>query len=386
MKNTLTLLAILFSFQLFAQGQFVKGYYVNWQADTVRGLIKDGNWFVSPSKIIFKINTQGSEQIITTDQANMFALSNGEFYYAQSFSYTEIPERVYTHPDELLKYQSFKANAFVRMLLKGSINLYKYVSENTVSHFLIQEREAEPEVLVHEKYIVMYDSVPRSAAYEKEDHKYRIQLIKAMRTEADLYKRIETLGYSDADLIKLISLYNKRQSTISENLTNKTDKMQLFIRPRVATAINRSKNINSYYGAFAAADFVLPRSASRWVLFAEAGYHSISVNSYRTTFTAVDSLVKEQVNSFVINAGARAYLLKTKLTPFVCIGGTVYYSNRADNRLFFFGTGLSVNRRLELDVSYKFKPGLRDLKNNRYSFIDVSLAYRFPVSAFFSSK
>jgi hypothetical protein len=384
MKYLIFLFLLFSSLFVYSQSNYTSGYYVTKSGDTIRGYIQNQDWLVSPSKFNFRKSENGNEIEISLNEATMFALSNNEIYIAKKFYYSELPEIVFYKKEEMNKYDSLLTNSFVRVLVKGKLSLFRFISETTGSYYLISSGDKE-ELLIYRKYRIYSDSTGTGAIYEVENKQYQRQLKKIMADRQKLFSKIDVLEYADKQLIKIVSRYNESSGGASQTLTNRSDKVKIYIRPAIAASVLPTKNIKSVFVGAIGVDFVVPRNFERLVIYGDAEYRSFTATTFFTDLFGVNTYSTSNINSVVFSAGIRQYLLKKGNRPYIYAGGHLWYSDKDDVRNYFTGAGFSYNKRFEIDVSYNNRLSNSDA-NNKYYFILLKLSYRIAVKNYYSSN
>ncbi|MCF0073692.1 hypothetical protein LZD49_24650 [Dyadobacter sp. CY261] len=151
--------------KLFAQGQFVEGYILTSQRDTIRGSVRDGNWAASPRRVEFKSAGEEVWTYSAEDLVGFGLVTAKEVYKSRKIGLLDISStHTYTYSP------SFAARDSVQVFLQelvsgGRATLFELLDRSEHAHFFIEKDGQLKELLyypfyklVREKtYLLVYD-------------------------------------------------------------------------------------------------------------------------------------------------------------------------------------------------------------------------------------
>ncbi|WP_149867068.1 PorT family protein [Solirubrum puertoriconensis] len=171
---------------------------VNTQGDTIRGEIDYKGWDRNPKSIFFRASGNESATSYGTGQLKTFKVLN-EVYESAYVRVEESP----TTTANLSSSSAFKYrqdSTFVRLLIEGPKNLYRYLDAVGKEHFFIR-KGAELELLLFKKYQKDWQS------YEVTPYKEQLE---AYLSDCPIIKRdISALPYRRESFVRLFSTYYK---------------------------------------------------------------------------------------------------------------------------------------------------------------------------------
>lgn len=192
---------------------FLSGYIIKSNGDSVRGQINYKNWERNPKTISFHSANSTIEQIFTTDQLREFDITGQDHYLKATIQKDMRPVNYDASEDDInsSSLASVKDTVFLRQLVKGGkISLYELIDSKT--HYFIQKRGEEIQELQYR------------IALRKEQSGYtqlfifRDQLKAMFPTEANaIAAKIERAQYSARDLQKIVELLNGQTTVRNDN-------------------------------------------------------------------------------------------------------------------------------------------------------------------------
>lgn len=168
----------LFVFQLttltqtLAQGKFVEGYIITNQQDTIRGLVHDENWAVSPERIEFK-GLDGKEWTYAAENILGFGLAAAkEIYKSKKIGLLGISLiQAYTISPSFESRDS--AQIFLQELVSGGkVTLFEFLDRSEHPHFFIEKNGNLKELYYYpfhksvgdRTYLLVYDEYKKQLA------------------------------------------------------------------------------------------------------------------------------------------------------------------------------------------------------------------------------
>ncbi len=181
---------------LSAQSNFVPGYIVTIQDDTIYGEIDYRNWEFSPPYVRFSSGETSSVSLFQPGEIKGF-YAQGEHYFSAVITHELSPYRISRLTDNPgLKLQT--DTAFLLVLVSGQKNLYQYRSPASRDNFYIGLKE-NPELLIYKRFKVSRDNKILAISNEL----YFSQL----EGYLDCHSNSLTPGYNERDLVKAYRQY-----------------------------------------------------------------------------------------------------------------------------------------------------------------------------------
>jgi hypothetical protein len=266
----------------YSQKNFLPGYIVETNGDTVKGQIKYLNWDRTPVKITFV--SEGDEKMTEYRPYDIKGFCvNGERYLSATVTIDDSPVR----DNELVESDKpeWKTDTvFIRLLFSGSKSLFYFKDRNKKDHFIIGKDSAF-ETLLYRRYIQNIEGV----TYSRTNEKYKGQLILYMKDYPDLQKKITYTNYNMNDLTKLFKdYYNLTGENTSFQNTN--EKFRLEKGLLAGLSISKLR----FYGP----DFYLPLTGvdyPRSPSYAIGGFLNIVLPRKRERISIMNELI---FNSF----------------------------------------------------------------------------------------
>ncbi len=286
-----------------AQTNFVQGYVITIDQDTIHGEINYQNWVFTPQQIQFKSGSKVDE--FTYKEISGFGVKQKEFY-------THYFVDVLTNPIEIgyivdrQKPILEKSETFLQLLVKGSKSLWYYKDENSVKHFFIQEGKETPVPLIYMKYI----KDEPTDQFSQELHEYRNQLTTYFKDGDITFVDLQKVNYNRKSLIDIFKRYNQAIDPRLEYEVKK-DKMGLDLSANAGPVLTSTRFSGSGPFQIEEADFGLrinyqfglalnlefKRNLKRFSL-----YNEFSYKSFQTEGTSnIPILGGEITNDFNFN-------------------------------------------------------------------------------------
>ena len=213
-----------------AQRNFVNGYVVLSNNDTVKGFIDYRNWEKNPSRIIFKNSDAEREQVFTTNEIIGFAVDGFD-------RYRRAVVQMDMNPIDLRDLSENAADitvtdtVFLRILVDGNrFNLYEFV--NFKPHYFIKSASGEIEELT---YTVKLSS---STGTLEINNGFQVQLRKILSSISasnDKFSKTYQLKYEARSLAPFVASLNDPQSVfISHDAKKSKNEIKFFAGGGVA--------------------------------------------------------------------------------------------------------------------------------------------------------
>ncbi|WGK65680.1 hypothetical protein [Croceiramulus getboli] len=197
MIKLFTTLCLLLSCTVFAQNNFVSGFYIDNAGNQKSGMIEYSQWVNTPQNFQFKSAPEANPQTLNTALAQVVDLgSRGRFE-----RHTVQMDQSSTKINDLSRerdpnYQ--EQTVFLEVLIDSSPKLYQYQSSSE-QHFFLQSAQAEALTpLVYKKYLRGTKVV--------ENNYYKQQLKNALSCNTLSDSVFEGVDYQASDLINLMEI------------------------------------------------------------------------------------------------------------------------------------------------------------------------------------
>jgi hypothetical protein len=307
MKNSLFILLIFTFFALqcntYAQENFIKGFVISSNGDTLRGLINYKNWEKNPRLVQFKIGNNDTKKSYSPNDIKGFGVNN--VYYESAIVQLEVTRNstIYLIASEALEIKV--DTLFLEAIIRGKKSLYAYKSDEIREQFYIKNG-SNFDLLIYKKYLKEKDNKTIITA----NTSYLGQLSMYLQDMSDLQSSLRSVDYTLESLKKLFNNYYQRDSLKVQSLIEyqqKYDKIAFkfgvfagisnfnmkFNGSNFPELINGnfSASINPLAGI--SLDIVFPKNRRRWAFRNEIGY-----SSFQTKGTYLDYSYPEKYISY----------------------------------------------------------------------------------------
>jgi hypothetical protein len=208
MKNIFKLQLAVLIFGLFcfkvasSQENFIPGYVINNNNDTILGFVDYRNWSFNPNTIRFK--REINDATIKFTPTNIKEFKVGQEIFVSAIVKTEISPlatfKLTYDPDLLFKVDT----TFLQTQIRGKKSLFYYKNSIGRVNFYI-EVDGKFELLVYKRYFIRHDA-KRIAV---ENKKYMGQLTIYLQDCESINSKIEKTSYKKESLNKLFQYYYK---------------------------------------------------------------------------------------------------------------------------------------------------------------------------------
>lgn len=287
----------------YSQQNFLHGYIIGSDGDTLRGFIDYRNWDKNPEVILFK--QAGSVSTVHLYPTDILEFGVKDEIYVSGIVNSEVSptrsDKLESNPELHLQTDTI----FLQTLYKGRKSLYHYKNASGRDNFYI-EGDNGFEWLVYKKYLKDAEGGQITA----ENKRYLSQLALYLNDCASINSKLRKTLYKKTDLIRLFDYYYKFfPSDFRFNQKIEKSKLEFGLLAGVSmTALNftgsnfpyltnASFDRSSDFSAGLFIDFVIPRTQSKWSVNNELFFTSYEVtgeyveskseNFYSTTFSTV---------------------------------------------------------------------------------------------------
>lgn len=360
MKKNLSILLFFISILTFAQIKFKEGYIINNEGVKTFCLIRDMAWKDYPDSFLFKDSEDGKQKRAYIQNIKEFSVDNIKyvrFTFKLDISSTNLN---YLSDDKKPIWES--KTAFLKLLVDGSTQLYKYSSNGNVKYFIKKENRNDIEQLVYKKYMIEKNN----QNYVQTNNDFKIQLDSINKNFAT-----RDIIYSDKSLI---SWFNKNSGIQNTEVIDK-ENGKFNIRAKVGFLSSQLK-FKSSSGVFSNLDldkktsinpslefeYVFAFNKNKWSAFIEPTYFTYTTEKTTETILSFIDYKKYVVDysSIIIPIGIKHYIFVNDKSKFFISGAfagnfalkykirvfdptiNYNYSYYDDRGTIFMGTQLSI--------------------------------------------
>lgn len=334
----LTVIQLVISTKLNAQGRFVDGYILTNRNDTIRGLVRDEDWAVSPERIEFKRLNTAALTYAAENIAGFGLVLAKEIYKSKKIGLLDISlTNAYTFTPSFESKDS--AQVFLQELVGvGKVTLFELMDRSEHSRFFIEKGGNLKELY----YYPFYKSVGDKSFLLVYDE-YKRQLA---RLGGDSERFNEPLPpYQEKYLVRYIESYNASftKDSVRSQAENRQLTFDLELNAGGDSWEGRVKIQNKpTYGFGLRVNF--PRKfRNRYIRAAIFFTPGIGASSSSSTW--------ESRTARTIEVGLGRYIGSGRIRPYFGLNASVI--NR-DYRADFLGlhAGISYNRLISLEVGH----------------------------------
>lgn len=276
---------VVFSQVVFSQENYVPGYLISINGDTVNGQLDYQNWVKNPKRIHFKEGTSATKKTYLPMDIKAFGVE-GEIYTSAIVD-TEVSPQLTGRLEDNSRLNIKIDTVFLQLLIRGEKSLYFLHNELGIKnyHFLHQ---GEFKLLGQKRYMASQGGKIGAA----ENKQYIGQLTLYFQDCPKIYDKIQQITYTQKSLKKIFTSYLSCKESAVE-FQHETEKITVAFGPIVGVALSAfnfrggngsltgvstidfSQSINPVGGLFL--EIVFPRNRQRSSLVSELLYTSYQV-------------------------------------------------------------------------------------------------------------
>lgn len=414
------LIFLLVSQQVFSQKNYVQGYIIKNNSDTVSGFIDYKNWGKNPDKINFKRTINGFLESVYPSDILEFGVQNE--VYVSGIIETEVTSIVQIDQFSTESKMEKKIDtAFLQVLVRGEKSLFLYNNSDGRKNYYIEKPEGF-ELLFYKKHIVKkYHEITQEYGERAitENNRYLGQLSIYLSDCEQISNTLANTSYNENSLIKLYEEYYKC-SSLSSSFQKKKEKLIPEIGvlagiSRTSLEINHlypsieENNVSMDFSSGIFLDLILPRNHGKLSLTNEVIFTTYTVsgsyrdftneNNYRIISTEIGLSYIKINNMFrlkypigkfflFLNGGiSNGFLVKERNyekieSKFFFVDKTTEGKafdevNKYENE-WIFGTGLRYNN-VSFEARYEFANGMSEIPimSSKIKRTYLLIGYRF---------
>lgn len=315
---TLLLFCVITSY---AQKNFYPAKWTKPDGTQTDILIDFRQWEITPEIIRYKLAEGAPEAQLQPNQVReLKVLANPEEIYIGRETEVAVFSK---EPAPTSQLNWTRKAIFLRALVLGNLNLYKYQDEQGIRHYFIQKDTIWEELIYHQYFTDLEQKVART------HFRYRTQLLRATFDCSALSEKIKNLAFYEKTLVNIVADYNSSICGAKLLFREQKAKGKIQLGVRVGGAITFNKigfEFGSKYNGqhqyfrskFGISALIFqPRSLHRKALLLDIMYDE---QTYETT-TPVETWMKD--NFIQTHLSMRQYYPIAKASFFINGGATL---------------------------------------------------------------
>lgn len=341
MKKLLTIAVLLLCILCTnAQIKFEPGYIVTATGTKTECLVKNNDWRGTPENFEYKLSETSETLKATTDNTTEVSVSGQTFkrFTVNMDRSSDELGSISTGSEPVIS----RETVFLKLLVKGDANLYKYYDGVSLRYFYTLNDTEEPIALIYK----MYKGDDNKILYNKT---YKSTLQKLMGSRVNDPQLYKNLNYKDKDMTALFRKYNgiTEEVGVDANSTKSIFHLKAGVEAR-------SVSVNGYFAPGSAAPFdfktkvvpafggelewILPVNRNKWGVLLAVYYHNYKdtgAKSYGTGASGVENLWEAKYSALEVALGGRYYMYLNDKAKFYLNGGYVLSKGLGDSGLNF---------------------------------------------------
>ncbi|MDP4238606.1 MAG: hypothetical protein Q8904_03930 [Bacteroidota bacterium] len=417
-KTLFVLFGLIFSLFVFSQENFIPGYIIQQNGDTVKGLINYLNWEKNPNQISFKETK--SSNIKEYKPLEIIAFSVLDETYKSAIvkvDQSNIKYGISSDPE----FEFRTDTAFVLTIIQGSKSLYYYCDRNRQHNFYIYNN-SNYELLEFKEF----NRIHEGHLFHEMNNRYIGQLILYFQDCHIKESKFQNISYTLESIEKLFKYYysQMKPEVVSVKKKEKT-KVEVGVIGGICmtgivftsaselsafdyiTKVKFDKDLSLTGGVFL--NIVLPRNKGKWSLYNELLYNSYSFDGFYSDFNnsnyyqnktyklgyyylKMNNMIRFKFpvgkfqgfanagfsNGFVFKEVNRDIVETKFYSDHTIVENKVLEETRKHEQGLLFGFGL-IHKRISAEIRYEAGTGISEYTylgcvTNRYNLI---LGYRF---------
>jgi hypothetical protein len=394
-KNIITIGIIILTSLLphtsIGQSNYISGYIINSESDTIDGFIDYRNWAKNPLEIQFKTDTQSTSANYSPSEINGFGAMN-EIYVSGVVELFDKSE--YDESSSKTLFKTKTDTVFLQALVMGEKSLFHFQNSNGVNFFYILQ-DSSYNLLIYRKFTKHTDQ----GNVVKENNKYLGQLNLYLYDCETIFSKLEKTSYDKQNLTKLFSYYyshSNAEITYNKNVEKIQTKIGVLVGgSRSALWFKSPNNFQTLvstgfsssldFSGGVSFEFVLPRNRRKWSIYTDLIYTSYDVSgvtdhtgfettsNFKNSYIKLNTMIKYTIPikgiSLFLNGGMSngiaVYQSDSYTTKFRKYSSPVFDETRPHEQGIIIGTGL-IYKKFSLDLRSEWSNGFSvysDLKS-----------------------
>lgn len=246
-RNILIIILGLTAFNTSAQYNFIEGYIISNDMDTIHGYIFNDTYTKNNEQCNFKTNLDSKSQTYYPKDIHSYRFNEGKYYISKDIYSYRFNENKHYIPKEIQQ-DKVKKRVFLEYLIKGELSIY-YRLINGLDMYYVEKKNDTLLYLDNTHINYQWDSVrdtyvkyhPEEVKKSKSSNRYKGVLTYTMQDTPELQNQVENLQLGHKNLISLAENYHNAICDNNECITfekqNKT---------KVILGINSGYYFSSY--------------------------------------------------------------------------------------------------------------------------------------------
>lgn len=377
MKSTITLLLFLFSFSLFAQVTYEKGYVIDNTGKKIDCYVRNLDWSNNPVDVQYRLNE--NSETITANVSSIKAFMIGEnIKFVRATIDVDLSSAKTSKLSRTSEPNFQKEITFIRELVSGEANLYVYKS-NKYQRFYYQLKDSKIEPLVYKKYYVSNSSVATNEAFRR-------TLFDNFTCDGIDVNTVREIDYNQDDLVDFFSQYN--MCATGENLIIQEAAARGSITLRVKAGISFNQLDVSFDSGILRQDrqsaefpketgprfgleveYLLPFNKNKWGVFLEPTFLSYSSSAdirIENDVTVFEDTATIDYKVIEIPFGIRHYMFLGNNSKIFIHAAIVLTADLSD-KIEYADESVAESNDLDIKSSSNLMFGLGYEFNNKFS-------------------
>ncbi len=311
-----------------AQKNFLDGFVITAEGDTVRGQIDYRNWVINPSEISFKA-ADGKENVLRS--VNIIGFQAGGDYYQSAAVQIETSPHLTNQLNSTSALRYEQRFVFLQALVLGEKSLYHLKDEKAKDHFYIRVGD-EFRLLLYKRYL--------EGRFVLENKTYQGQLATYLSDCNKVNGWVRATNYNKKNLIQLFKKYYQC-STNETNFAEEAENLKTQIRAIAGLSLTSTSFSSKSENPIALSDFdqsvSLALGLSAEIYFARnLGRLSIQNELFFSNYSMTGNVTIEDEMSFSTS------VYDSELSfSYLKMNNMFRYNFNTNNASFFLGIGIS---------------------------------------------
>lgn len=354
-KLKLSLLLFLFFSSINSQIKFEKGYFITNDNQKVECLIRNSDWEVTPSKIIYKLTEESEKITLSSNEIKEFSIQD-------KVKYSRFIVEVDQSTEDIGNLSHFRnpefkqENVLLKHIVEGKANLYLYSEINSIKFFYSKD-SSKIQQLIYKKYHSKGDESIISY-----NNYYKMQLFNDLNCSLKNIKENDNIEYDLKNLEKYFRAYNNcslggKNNTNEIRLSNNKGKFHLYADFRLTNYNFSVENVDSRNTTLkfdskssisfgAELEYVFGFFKNKWSVFLNPTYgkYKSSTNyEYSTTFGTKNETINSEISIIEIPIGVRYYSFLNDNSKIFLDGGIYNVIQDVDNLISVNNSSFASN-------------------------------------------
>lgn len=277
MKKILLLIVLFLSFTISAQIKFEKAYFIDNNDNRIECFIKNADWKNNPDFFNYKLFEESEIKTASVKEVKAFEIYNQNKFVRGNVDFDKSSINI-NNLSETSEPEFVQRQLFLKQIVNGSVNLYKYDEGNGIK-FFYQKADNEFEQLIYKPYQLELFQIGYNDTYKQ-------QLIKLLVCNSISKNQIENTIYKEKNMIDLFTKFNQCIDPDYENVAvaKKKGELNLSVRPRAnLSSLDLSNSTTrdlfefgdkTSFGVGLELEYIIPFNKNKWAFIIEPAYRT----------------------------------------------------------------------------------------------------------------